>query len=118
MVLTISRCRLVRPLVADVAVVAKCHLSSLYRHDKGKLFGQLVDLLQYYEGFEIDDHQGRQMTDDEVLQAHYRRLQAFQLLAFKKIPKVCTVSVEFLHLLFTLSRTLNIYILNAAIVSL
>ncbi|KAH6766515.1 P-loop containing nucleoside triphosphate hydrolases superfamily protein [Perilla frutescens var. hirtella] len=80
--------RLVRPLVADVAVVAKCHLSSLYRHEKGKLFGQLVDLLQYYEGFEIDDHQGRQMTDDEVLQAHYRRLQAFQLLAFKKIPKL------------------------------
>ncbi|XP_057789998.1 uncharacterized protein LOC131006864 [Salvia miltiorrhiza] len=80
--------RLVRPLVADVAVVAKCHLSSLYRHEKGKLFGQLCDLLQFYEGFEIDDHQGRQMTDDEVLQAHYRRLQAFQLLAFKKIPKL------------------------------
>lgn len=28
------------------------------------------------------------MVDDEVLQAHYDRLQAFQLLAFKKIPKV------------------------------
>ncbi|KAL0413595.1 UNVERIFIED_CONTAM: RNA helicase aquarius [Sesamum radiatum] len=80
--------RLVRPLVADVAVVSKCHLSALYRHEKGKLFAQLVDLLQYYEGFEIDDHQGRQMTDDEVLQSHYKRLQAFQLLAFKKIPKL------------------------------
>ncbi|KAL1559561.1 RNA helicase aquarius [Salvia divinorum] len=80
--------RLVRPLVADVAVVAKCHLSSLYSHEKGKLFGQLVDLLQFYEGFEINDHQGRQMTDDEVLQAHYKRLQAFQLLAFKKVPKL------------------------------
>ncbi|CAA3022407.1 intron-binding aquarius [Olea europaea subsp. europaea] len=80
--------RLVRPLVADVAVISKCHLSDLYRHDKGKLFAQLVDLLQYYEGFEIDDHKGRQMTDDEVLQAHYKRLQAFQLLAFKRIPKL------------------------------
>ncbi|KAJ6702448.1 hypothetical protein OIU74_013580 [Salix koriyanagi] len=38
-----------RPLVADVAVVAKCHLSALYRHEKGKLFAQLVDLLQFYE---------------------------------------------------------------------
>ncbi|KAL8542173.1 hypothetical protein ACS0TY_003147 [Phlomoides rotata] len=85
--------RLVRPLVADVAVVSKCHLSVLYRHEKGKLFAQLVDLLQYYEGFEIDDHQGRQMTDDEVLQAHYRRLQAFQLLAFKKIPKLREVAL-------------------------
>ncbi|KAF2322470.1 hypothetical protein GH714_017202 [Hevea brasiliensis] len=41
-----------RPLVADVAVVAKCHLN------------------------------------DEVLQSHYDRFQAFQLLVFKKIPKL------------------------------
>ncbi|KAL7239134.1 hypothetical protein ACSBR2_005102 [Camellia fascicularis] len=80
--------RFLKPLVADVAVVAKCHLSALYRHEKGKLFAQLVDLLQFYEGFEIDDRLGRQMTDDEVLQSHYDRLQAFQLFAFKKIPKL------------------------------
>ncbi|PON51181.1 Intron-binding protein aquarius [Trema orientale] len=80
--------RYLRPLVADVAVVAKCHLSALYRHEKGKLFAQLVDLLQFYEGFEINDHVGTQLTDDEVLQSHYDRLQSFQLLAFKKVPKL------------------------------
>jgi intron-binding protein aquarius len=71
--------------VADVAVVAKCHLSTLYRHETGKLFAQLVDLLQFYEGFEIND----QLTDHEVVESHYSRLQSFQLLAFKKIDKVC-----------------------------
>ncbi|KAL3651733.1 hypothetical protein CASFOL_004735 [Castilleja foliolosa] len=35
--------RLIRPLVAAVAVVSKCHLSDLCRHDKGKLFAQLVE---------------------------------------------------------------------------
>ena len=75
--------------MADVAVVSKCHLSALYRHDKGKLFAQLVDLLQFYERFEINDHVGTQLTDDEVLQSHYDRFQAFQLLVFKKVPKVC-----------------------------
>lgn len=80
--------RYLRPLVADVAVVAKCHLSSLYKHEKGKLFAQLVDLLQFYENFEINDHDGTQFTDDEVLQTHYDRFQSLQLLAFKKIPKV------------------------------
>lgn len=75
--------------MADVAVVAKCHLSALYRHDKGKLFAQLVDLLQFYEGFEINDHTGTQLTDHEVLESHYSRLKSFQLLAFKKIEKVC-----------------------------
>ncbi|XP_050234237.1 uncharacterized protein LOC126682560 [Mercurialis annua] len=80
--------RYLRPLVADVAVVAKCHLSALYRHEKGKLFAQLVDLLQFYERFEINDHVGTQLTDDEVLLNHYDRFQAFQLLTFKKIPKL------------------------------
>lgn len=75
--------------MADVAVVAKCHLSALYTHEKGKLFAQLVDLLQFYEGFEINDHVGTQLNDDEVLQFHYDRLSSFQLLAFKKMPKVC-----------------------------
>ena len=83
--------RYLRPIVSDVAVVAKCHLSALYTHEKGKLFAQLVDLLQFYEGFEINDHVGTQLNDDEVLQSHYDRLQSFQLLAFKKIPKVCSL---------------------------
>lgn len=86
--LFIMFCRFLKPVVADVAVVAKCHLSALYTHEKGRLFAQLVDLLQFYEGFEIDDHVGMQLSDDDVLLAHYSHLQAFQLLAFKQVPKV------------------------------
>lgn len=82
-------CRFLKPVIADAAVVAKCHLSALYTHEKGRLFAQLVDLLQFYEGFEIDDHFGTQLNDDDILLAHYSRLQAFQLLAFKQVPKVC-----------------------------
>ncbi|CAL1411701.1 unnamed protein product [Linum trigynum] len=80
--------RYLRPLVADVAVVPKCHLSALYRHEKGKLFAQLVDLLQFYERFEINGNLGTQLTDDEVLQAHYDQFFAFQLLVSKQIPKL------------------------------
>ncbi|KAI3662642.1 hypothetical protein L6452_47055 [Arctium lappa] len=103
--------RYFKPLVADVAVVAKCHLSVLYRHEKGKLFAQLVDLLQYYEGFEIDDNLGRQMTDDEVLQAHYERFQAFQLLSFKKIPKLkelALANIGAIHKRTDLSKKLSV----------
>ncbi|WZZ55558.1 hypothetical protein YC2023_055665 [Brassica napus] len=85
--------RYLRPLVADIAVVAKCRLSVLYKHEKGKLFAQLVDLLQFYEKFEIKDHDGTQLTDDEALQFHYDLFMAFQLLAFKKIPKLRDVSL-------------------------
>lgn len=103
--------RYLRPLVADVAVVAKCHLSALYTHGRGKLFSQLVDLLQFYETFEINDHEGTQLTDDEVLQAHYDRFQSFQLLAFKKIPKLrelALANVGAIHKRVDLSKKLSV----------
>ncbi|GKE60502.1 RNA helicase aquarius isoform X2, partial [Tanacetum coccineum] len=34
--------RYFKPLVADVAVVAKCHLCVLYRHEKGKLVAHFL----------------------------------------------------------------------------
>ncbi|CBI17729.3 unnamed protein product, partial [Vitis vinifera] len=100
-----------RPIVSDVAVVAKCHLSALYTHEKGKLFAQLVDLLQFYEGFEINDHVGTQLNDDEVLQSHYDRLQSFQLLAFKKIPKLrelALANIGGIHRRADLSKRLSV----------
>ncbi|KAL2898346.1 RNA helicase aquarius [Bienertia sinuspersici] len=103
--------RYLRPLVADVAVVAKCHLSALYTHQRGKLFSQLVDLLQFYETFEINDHEGTQLTDDEVLQAHYDRFQSFQLLAFKKVPKLrelALANVGAIHKRVDLSKKLSV----------
>ncbi|KAH7656226.1 CWF11 family protein [Dioscorea alata] len=103
--------RFLKPLVADVAVVSKCHLSALYTHEKGRLFAQLVDLLQFYEGFEIDDHDGTQLSDHDVLLAHYSRLQAFQLLAFKKIPKLMDLAlcnIGAIHNRADLSKKLSI----------
>ncbi|XP_034693075.1 RNA helicase aquarius-like [Vitis riparia] len=103
--------RYLRPIVSDVAVVAKCHLSALYTHEKGKLFAQLVDLLQFYEGFEINDHVGTQLNDDEVLQSHYDRLQSFQLLAFKKIPKLrelALANIGGIHRRADLSKRLSV----------
>ncbi|RVW34879.1 Intron-binding protein aquarius [Vitis vinifera] len=103
--------RYLRPIVSDVAVVAKCHLSALYTHEKGKLFAQLVDLLQFYEGFEINDHVGTQLNDDEVLQSHYDRLQSFQLLVFKKIPKLrelALANIGGIHRRADLSKRLSV----------
>lgn len=81
-------CRFIWALMEDAAVVIKCRMSHLYSHRQGRLFAQLVDLLRFYEGFEIDEQTGTQLTDDDVLLAHSSRLQAFQLLVYKQVPKV------------------------------
>ena len=78
--------------MADIAVVAKCRLSVLYKHEKGKLFAQLVDLLQFYEKFEIKDHDGTQLTDDEALQFHYV-LWRFSYLPLRKYLRYFLVSM-------------------------
>lgn len=85
--------RFTRALVEDFALVSKCRLSALYSHSKGRLFAQLVDLLRFYEGFEIDDQTGSHLNDDDVLLAHCSKLQAFQLLCFKSIPKLRDLSL-------------------------
>ncbi|KAI3839563.1 hypothetical protein MKW92_044644 [Papaver armeniacum] len=84
--------RFVRPVVADVAIVPKCHLSVLYNHPKGRLFAQLVDLLQLYEEFEINDHTGIQLSDGNVVLVHHFLIEAFQFLASKKVRKLKLVS--------------------------
>ncbi|KAJ7942622.1 Embryo defective protein [Quillaja saponaria] len=103
--------RYLRPLVADIAVVAKCHLSELYSHEKGKLFAQLVDLLQFYETFEINDHTGVQLTDHEVIESHYNQFQSFQLLVFKKMDKLrelALTNVGSIHKRADLSKKLSV----------
>ncbi|XP_026437771.1 RNA helicase aquarius-like [Papaver somniferum] len=103
--------RFLRPVVADVVVVPKCHLSALYNHPKGRLFAQLVDLLQFYEGFEINDHTGTQLSDDNVLVAHYSRVKTFQLFAFKKLPKLnelALANVGSIHKRADLSKRLSV----------
>ncbi len=72
----------------DAAVVVKSRMSALYAHPRGHLFSQLIDLLRFYQGYEINDQTGTQLSDDEVLQAHSTRLQALQRLVFKQVPKV------------------------------
>lgn len=76
-----------RTLLDDRAVVVKCRLSAVAGAvPRGALFAQLVDLLHFYAAFEIDDHTGASLSDDDVAAAHAGRLAALQRLAFKHVP--------------------------------
>ncbi len=80
--------RFMRTLLEDRGVLVKCRLAPLFVHARGRLFSQLVDLFKFYQRFEIDDHTGSQLSDDEMAAAHYERLQQLQRLAFKHIPEL------------------------------
>ena len=80
--------RFVRTVLEDRGLLPKCRLSPLFAHPKGRLFVQLLDLFKFYLGFEVDDHTGAHLSDDEMSVRHYDRLQQLQRLAFKHWPQL------------------------------
>lgn len=75
--------------VIDAAhLVPHCRLSDLANMPSGELFSKLVDMLQYYVHFEIDDYSGEPLTDDEMTKQHYSAVLQLQQLAFKDFPEL------------------------------
>uniref|UniRef100_A0AAR2JCJ2 RNA helicase aquarius n=1 Tax=Pygocentrus nattereri TaxID=42514 RepID=A0AAR2JCJ2_PYGNA len=70
-------------------LVVNCHLSSLTQRDKeGHLFCQLLDMLKFYTGFEINDQTGNALTEKEMTNIHYDRITSLQRAAFAHFPEL------------------------------
>lgn len=73
-------------LMDDHHLVVRCKLSNLAkREDEGHLFNQLVDALQFYSRFEINDHTGTALTDHEMSNLHCEKITSLQRAAFKHL---------------------------------
>lgn len=60
-------------------ISCRCRLSKLFQSRKGKLFFQLVEMLRFYEGFEVDPFTGKSITDEEAAAAHSKKIQELQV---------------------------------------
>uniref|UniRef100_A0A667YTH2 RNA helicase aquarius n=1 Tax=Myripristis murdjan TaxID=586833 RepID=A0A667YTH2_9TELE len=73
----------------DSHLVVSCHLSSLAQREKeGHLFCQLLDMLKFYTGFEINDQTGNALTQKEMTTLHYDRITSLQRAAFAHFPEL------------------------------
>uniref|UniRef100_S4R7P2 Aquarius intron-binding spliceosomal factor n=1 Tax=Petromyzon marinus TaxID=7757 RepID=S4R7P2_PETMA len=76
-------------LLDDSHLVVLSHLSELAQRPKeGKLFIQLLEMLQFYSGFEINDQSGNALTDHDMTNMHYDRLTSLQRVAFANFPEL------------------------------
>jgi intron-binding protein aquarius len=73
-------------VLIDQQVVVRCRMSALARRREGRLFVQLLDLLKFYQDFEINEHTGVSLSQDEMLARHYGRLQLLQRHAYALFP--------------------------------
>lgn len=80
--------RFFRAVLEDSHFIVRSRLSSLYARKEGALFKQLLQILRFYENFEINDYTGQALSDDDVLKAHYDEMQHLQAVAFKSFPEL------------------------------
>nr|XP_039251484.1 RNA helicase aquarius-like [Styela clava] len=73
-------------LLDDAQFVVRCRQSQLYKNDD--VFSQLVENLAAYAVFEVNDLTGEALTEQEMLTAHYDRMQKLQRCAFSKFPNL------------------------------
>ncbi|XP_040267292.1 RNA helicase aquarius [Bufo bufo] len=73
----------------DSHLVVHCYLSNLCnREQEGHLFSQLLDMLKFYTGFEINDQTGNALTENEMTTIHYDRITSLQRAAFAHFPEL------------------------------
>merc|ERR1712139_87917 len=76
--------RFFRPLLLDKHGVVRCRLSKLAQKPQGRLFNQLLDILRFYENFEIDDTTGQPLTRLELTENHYEKYQLLQRVCYSE----------------------------------
>ncbi|CAG8442045.1 1306_t:CDS:10 [Diversispora eburnea] len=70
-------------LLDDHQILVLCKLSPLVKREKGsELFKQLLEILKFYAGFEIHDHTGLALRDDEMTELHCKKLTELQHIAY------------------------------------
>uniref|UniRef100_A0A4W3HYW8 RNA helicase aquarius n=1 Tax=Callorhinchus milii TaxID=7868 RepID=A0A4W3HYW8_CALMI len=70
-------------------LVTHCYLSHLANKEKqGRLFSQLLDMMKFYTGFEINDQTGNALTENEMTTIHYDRITSLQRAAFAHFPEL------------------------------
>eukprot|EP00918_Siedleckia_nematoides_P031293 GHVU01067686.1.p1 GENE.GHVU01067686.1~~GHVU01067686.1.p1 ORF type:complete len:1407 (+),score=272.23 GHVU01067686.1:176-4222(+) len=80
--------RLFRPLLLTMQVVVRCKVCTMSSDAESALFRQLVDLLSYYEQYEVDDDTGEPLDFHEIEDIHYRRMAFFQVVCFQHFKHV------------------------------
>jgi len=80
--------RYLNTVIDASGLVTHCRMSELVGMPRGHLFSKLLDMLQFYVRFEIDDYSGEPLTDDDMTKRHYSAILNLQQLAFKHFKEL------------------------------
>ena len=79
--------RFFNTILVNSNLLIKCEISKFSKRTEGKLFSQLLHILNIFVQFEINDNSGQPLTDLDMMKSHYNQVEALQLLAFQQYPE-------------------------------
>lgn len=74
--------RFFKLLVSACNTTVRLRKSAWIGTESGRLFGQLVDILDFFVGFEVDEHTGQPLSREDVISIQYEKLQLLQRIAY------------------------------------
>ncbi|CAG8611326.1 5479_t:CDS:10, partial [Scutellospora calospora] len=98
-------------LLEDHQILILCKLAPLLkRKEESELFKQLLEILKFYAGFEIHDHTGLALTDDQMTELHFVKTQFYSGDTPLALPKL---NLQFLTIHDYLLRNFNLFRLES-----
>eukprot|EP01117_Protostelium_nocturnum_P000116 TRINITY_DN1019_c0_g1_i4.p1 TRINITY_DN1019_c0_g1~~TRINITY_DN1019_c0_g1_i4.p1 ORF type:complete len:1386 (-),score=536.20 TRINITY_DN1019_c0_g1_i4:27-4184(-) len=80
--------RFFRLLFESSGFVTRCKGSNLAQRNEGILFNQLLDMLRFYQNFEVDDITGRELNEEEVDAKECSKIKDLQRVLFTNFPNM------------------------------
>merc|ERR1719402_514962 len=80
--------RFFNTVLDDSHLVVRSSLAPITARQEGRLFCQLLEQVRFYTRFEISDHTGEPLTDNDMVQVHYARLSDLQRAVFVSYPEL------------------------------
>ena len=76
--------RLFHPVFQSQLLVQRCIKSKLSTLKEGKLFNHLVEMLKFYDGFEINNYTGSPISEDESMEIQSGKVHTLQVRNFRE----------------------------------
>ena len=87
--------RYVSALIQDLNLLAVVRASPAFQRRSNGLFQDLFYLFQHFVHFSVDDHTGKQLSDDDMYKQHCARLARLQKVALQEFkPKLLVLALS------------------------
>lgn len=67
------------PLLEDFHLVVECKMSPMFKHEQAKLFGKLLDIYDFYMGFEVNNFTGEALTHKDMTNIYSNKILSLQV---------------------------------------